>query len=1167
VELVPLRLKNRLAAPLLALFVTAAGVAPFAAPARPAFASPAAPASSAAGQDPPGPDHTGHDHTQEGYVIFQDARGEVVCRKAEDAELELIADRGSAAGAPVVIYGGAPVGREMIDGEEVHRSYSSGEAGPALQPSAGLRVVLHGTQQLEQNPEAKNAFIVAANRWEAIVSTPITVVIDVDYGTTYFGQAYGDPNILGQAGSARLNPHPSLAVVRERLLTRNSPTAAEAQVYNALPTSALPVEFNGATSSVSSVRVLTTQGRALGLIPNVTNPDSVPLGQADAGIGFNSASPTGGQRFDFNPEDGITPGLTDFDAVAVHEIGHALGFTSASGGPAAPDALSIWDLFRFRPSAATGLASFASAPRVMSKGGEQVFFDNRTNTFGGRELQLSTGGPSPSPEDGDGRQSSHWKDDRLFSTRPFIGLMDPTIDRGLRRTITENDIRTLDLFGYSVVYNPQRPPNDNFAAAQALEGPAGSYNGANRHATREAAEPSMMAGNLSDKSVWFNWTAPGTGQATFDTQGSGFDTILAVYTGTLGQLASVSGGENDDFTSGSKASRVTVNVTAGTTYRIAVNGWNGESGNVVLNWQGPAPPVCPTAAGSAFTATPAVVNSGGFVQLSWNVPNATAGVTITGVNGIQPSSGGAGVMPAASTTYTLTASVPPCAPVVLQTSVTVNPAGSSTLRFGSASYTVLERDGWVGFTVLRSGDASASQQVTITPSPGTAAAGEDGDYLSAPVTLFFLPGETRKVGRVEILNNRTPEPDEQFTLALSAPFGAAVGSPGAAAVNILDDDTFPANSVAFEGPRDRGVGEGDGKIELTVARTGDLSQPASIGYVTGDTAFMDRRDYTYAAGALRFAPGERTKTFSVFITDDALAEPHEEVFRVFLRDPVGTSLPPEGNVVVITIADNDAQNGSNPLARTDYFVGQHYVDFLNRQGDADGLAFWARAIENCGADVECRRVNRINVSASFFLSIEFQQTGYLVYRTYKAAYGDIPGLPVPIRREEMVQDMGDIRHGIVVGVADWDRRLEANKAAFFEEFVTRGRFKAAFPAETTPAEFVDDMNRNAGFVLTAAQRDALVAQLAADNTPRGRAAVLRALSENSALAAAEKSRAFVLMQYFGYLRRNPNDPQDRDYSGWQFWLDQLNRHHGNFVTAELVKAFIESAEYNQRFAP
>ncbi|MEO7971239.1 MAG: hypothetical protein ABI698_08070 [bacterium] len=62
-------------------------------------------------------------------------------------------------------------------------------------------------------------------------------------------------------------------------------------------------------------------------------------------------------------------------------------------------------------------------------------------------------------------------------------------------------------------------------------------------------------------------------------------------------------------------------------------------------------------------------------------------------------------------------------------------------------------------------------------------------------------------------------------------------------------------------------------------------------------------------------------------------------------------------------------------------------------------------------------------------------------------------------------------------------------------------------------------------------------------------------------------RAFVLMQYFGYLRRNPNDPQDTDYSGYDFWLTKLNEFNGNFVNADMVQAFIDSGEYRGRFGP
>jgi hypothetical protein len=82
-----------------------------------------------------------------------------------------------------------------------------------------------------------------------------------------------------------------------------------------------------------------------------------------------------------------------------------------------------------------------------------------------------------------------------------------------------------------------------------------------------------------------------------------------------------------------------------------------------------------------------------------------------------------------------------------------------------------------------------------------------------------------------------------------------------------------------------------------------------------------------------------------------------------------------------------------------------------------------------------------------------------------------------------------------------------------------------------------------------------------------RARAFRDVAENSILQTQEKNRAFVLMQYFGYLRRNPNDPPDltQDYTGFEFWLNKLNQFNGDFVAAEMVKAFITSTEYRQRF--
>jgi subtilase family protein/fervidolysin-like protein len=261
---------------------------------------------------------------------------------------------------------------------------------------------------------------------------------------------------------------------------------------------------------------------------------------------------------------------------------------------------------------------------------------------------------------------------------------------------------------------------------------------------------------------------------------------------------------------------------------------------------------------------------------------------------------------------------------------------------------------------------------------------------------------------------------------------------------------------------------------------------------------------------------------------------------------------------------------TNQIDATDFFVEQHYLDFLGRQSDPDGKAFWTNQIAQCGADQTCVEIRRINVSAAFFLSIEFQETGYLVYRSYKAAYGNLQGAPVPVRFNEFLPDKQQIGQGMVVGVQGWEQQLENNKNAFFTAFVLRPRFISAYPTTMTPASFVNALFSNAGVTPSAAEQMAAInefgsATTTADTAARARA--LRRIAENSTLAQQEFNKAFVLMQYFGYLRRHPTDTPDTDYSGYNFWLTKLNQFNGNFVNAEMVKAFLVSTEYRLRFGP
>ena len=268
-------------------------------------------------------------------------------------------------------------------------------------------------------------------------------------------------------------------------------------------------------------------------------------------------------------------------------------------------------------------------------------------------------------------------------------------------------------------------------------------------------------------------------------------------------------------------------------------------------------------------------------------------------------------------------------------------------------------------------------------------------------------------------------------------------------------------------------------------------------------------------------------------------------------------------------------NPGNSIDRADYFVHQQYLDFLQRQPDPDGLAFWTNQITSCGADTQCIDLKRTNASAAFFLSIEFQETGYFAYRMYKAGYGDQTSppvaIPVPgIRLQEFLPDAQRIGQGVQVGIGDWQARLESNKNAYALEFVQRQRFIMDYPLTMTPSQVVDKLNMNAGEVLSPSERQHLIDDLAlatSQDINERRASVVRKVADNAELRRREQNRAFVLMQYFGYLRRNPNDPPDTDFRGWEFWLNKLNQHNGNFVTADMVKSFLVSSEYRQRFGP
>jgi len=371
-------------------------------------------------------------------------------------------------------------------------------------------------------------------------------------------------------------------------------------------------------------------------------------------------------------------------------------------------------------------------------------------------------------------------------------------------------------------------------------------------------------------------------------------------------------------------------------------------------------------------------------------------------------------------------------------------------------------------------------------------------------------------------------------------------------------------TVAFE-QAEYGVSEGTRQVTLRVRRAGDATRAASVEYSTADGTATDRSDYTTAIGRLDFEPGQTEQTFTVLVGDGATPEGTES-FTVALSNPGGGTTLGVPAVATVVVADDDGAGppASNPIDEARFFVRQHYHDFLSREPDEAGLQFWADNITECEGRPEaerrgCREVKRVNVSAAFFLSLEFQETGFLVYQLSRASTGRVP------RFRDFVRDTQALGRGVVVGQGDWSARLEANRRAFLAEYLARPEFAAGFPDTLAPAEYVARLAANAGPAVTPEKRQELTAQLVSGAATR--ADVLMAVAQDLDFRAAEFNRAFVLMQYFGYMRRNPDDPPDADFSGHQFWLDQLNRHDGNYVTAELVKAFILSLEYRRRFAP
>ena len=229
----------------------------------------------------------------------------------------------------------------------------------------------------------------------------------------------------------------------------------------------------------------------------------------------------------------------------------------------------------------------------------------------------------------------------------------------------------------------------------------------------------------------------------------------------------------------------------------------------------------------------------------------------------------------------------------------------------------------------------------------------------------------------------------------------------------------------------------------------------------------------------------------------------------------------------------------------DFFVQQQYIDFLGRMPDSTGFANWVATLSGCPDGGFGENLNpscdRVHVSAGFYQSIEFQGRGYFAYRFYDAALGRRP------LYSEFIPDMQK------VGGAQSPAQEAVSKEQYVNDFVQKTEFKTLYPDALSNQAYVDKLEQTAGVTLS--NKATLVAAL--NGQTQTRAQVLRTVVESQPVFDKFFNRGFVTMQYFGYLRRNP------DPIGFANWVNTLNADPNNF--RHMIFGFIFSTEYLNRF--
>jgi len=294
---------------------------------------------------------------------------------------------------------------------------------------AQMNIVINPNATLSGNAAALAAFQRAANNWATKFSDPVTIQINA-------GLASLGGGIIGSTSSVEL--FGSYNTVRDQMVVDAADEGASNAIVAALPTAAqFTATFDAGASNSGNLIGTKANLKALGF----TGLDAIAGTTNDATITFSTNF-----SFDFDNSDGVTAGTMDFESVATHELGHALGFISGAGdsGSVLPTTL---DLYRFRTSSLpNSAASFTTTARSLTHNTDDSFSDS-VNSW-----RMSTGSNN-NPGNGDGFQSSHWKADDI--TGNYIGIMDPSIAFGVTESITNADIRAFDLIGYDLKPVPE----------------------------------------------------------------------------------------------------------------------------------------------------------------------------------------------------------------------------------------------------------------------------------------------------------------------------------------------------------------------------------------------------------------------------------------------------------------------------------------------------------------------------------------------------------------------------------------------------------------------------------------------------------------------------------------------------------------------------------------